>query len=120
MKRILVTGSRHYTDKHIVEQELLAYNEPLQIIHGGATGADSLAGAVAKEQGWPEPIVYPADWSLGKKAGPLRNQRMYDETNPDEVLAFPLSDSKGTWGMIEIARKGGTKVRLAAGSPRRE
>lgn len=122
MKRVLVTGSRKYTDKARVEQELLSYAEPLQVIHGGATGADTLADEVAREQGWPDPIVYPvtkAEWTrLGPKAGPLRNQRMYDETKPDEVVAFPLADSKGTRGMIEIARRGGTPVKTIHGPNR--
>jgi len=52
--------------------------------------------------------TFDADWKLGKKAGPLRNQRMIDEGRPDLVVAFP--GGKGTADMVRRAEAAGVKV----------
>jgi hypothetical protein len=40
-----------------------------------------------------------AEWErLGRKAGPIRNQRMLEEGKPDLVVAFP--GGTGTAGMM--------------------
>lgn len=50
-----------------------------------------------------------AEWDrLGRKAGPIRNQRMLDEGKPALVIAFP--GGTGTAGMVAIARKGRVPV----------
>ena len=49
---------------------------------------------------------------LGRKAGPIRNQRMLDEGKPDLVVAFP--GGKGTNGMIDLARNAGVRVILVS------
>jgi hypothetical protein len=81
------------------------------IIHGGARGADSMAGEFANETGIEE-IVFPADWKMyGRRAGPIRNQQMLDEGKPDLVVAFP--GGRGTADMVGRARTAGIEVRLA-------
>src|SRR5262249_16770583 len=46
------------------------------------------------------------EWDeLGKKAGPLRNQRMLDEGKPDLVVAFP--GGGGTKDMVRRAVQAG-------------
>ena len=53
--------------------------------------------------------VYMADWKrLGRKAGPIRNQRMLVEGKPDLVVAFP--GGKGTAGMVTLARNASVEV----------
>jgi hypothetical protein len=62
------------------------------LIHGNARGADRIADAWASCRGIPcEPYEVPqGEWDeIGKKAGPLRNQRMHEEGKPDLVVAFP-------------------------------
>lgn len=50
-----------------------------------------------------------ADWDgLGRKAGPIRNQRMLDEGKPDLVVAFP--GDKGTADMVRRARTASLEV----------
>jgi hypothetical protein len=50
-----------------------------------------------------------AEWeSLGRKAGPIRNQRMLTEGKPALVVAFP--GGKGTANMVAQARA--TNVRV--------
>jgi hypothetical protein len=78
------------------------------VIAGGARGADTLAVEWAKER---EVMVevYMAEWDqFGRKAGPIRNQRMLDEGKPDLVVAFP--GGRGTAGMIALAEKAGVEV----------
>lgn len=74
------------------------------LLHGGATGADSAAGEWARRSSCGEvrEIAYPSNWrKYGKRAGPLRNQRMIDEGKPDVVVAF--AGGRGTADMIRRA-----------------
>ena len=98
--RILVCGGRDFVDYERLERVLDASGATL-IIHGGARGADSLAGAWAKKRNVPVLVFY-ADWSVGRKAGILRNQKMLDEGKPDKVIAFP--GGRGTADMVRRAK----------------
>ena len=105
--RILVCGSRNWTDRDLIRNELSSYSGEVSVIHGGARGADAIAGEIAEELGF-NVIVCPANWKrFGRAAGPIRNKQMLDQHSPDHVLAFVDSRSVGTRHMIEIARKAG-------------
>lgn len=94
--RVLVCGSREWTDDKIVTVTLngfLLTYETLTIIEGGARGADRCAAAWVNMTLTSHPSLgherYPADWDqFGKRAGPVRNQQMLDEGRPGVVLAF--------------------------------
>ena len=110
-------------DKELITTILNAVHEQepvTTLIHGAATGVDTLADQWAKDLGIPvEP--YPADWDdlshpdavirthrqtrkhYDKMAGVRRNQKMVDESNPDLVLAFPEQVSQGTYDLAERA-----------------
>jgi hypothetical protein len=50
-----------------------------------------------------------AEWeTLGRKAGPIRNERMLTEGKPDLVVAFP--GGRGTAHMTRLAREAGVEV----------
>ncbi len=89
--------------------------EDVLIIDGGAAGADRIACDIANSMGasvgWWH-VSCPAQWTKGKKAGPLRNQQMLDEFHPDLVLAFPIGESKGTRDMIRRAEKAGIECKI--------
>lgn len=70
--RILITGSRYWSDYDAVKNAIMEFaSDGDTIIHGCAPGADTIAGQVAKELGlYVE--EHPADWSIGKRAGPMR------------------------------------------------
>ena len=105
--KILVTGSRHFTDKSYMKESIESVGHVVCIIQGEARGADRCAKEIAKEMGV-ECKGYPAQWSkYGKAAGPIRNQEMLDKEHPDLVLAFPLEGSIGTWDMIGRCKKTG-------------
>lgn len=120
MIKILVTGSRDWTNKDMILQafqdEGLWFDPRYYVvIHGAAKGADTLAGQIAANLGV-EVLEYPADWDqYGKAAGVIRNQQMLDE-HPDIDLCLAFSNdigkSKGTWDMIKRVNKAGIEVRL--------
>src|ERR1700727_625335 len=101
---ILVTGGRDYHDHEKVSAVLSALHKanPIQIvIHGGATGADSLAAIWAMTQGIHAASV-PALWNVyGNRAGPLRNGAML-LLKPELLVAFP--GGRGTANMVIQAR----------------
>jgi hypothetical protein len=113
--KVLVTGSRDWTDQAMIDSVLDDLSEqhgPLTIIEGGARGADSCAKRWANTRDM-ECRTYRADWGRYRKgAGPVRNQQMLDEEHPDLVVAFhaDLAASKGTADMVRRARKGGYDV----------
>ena len=105
--RVLVCGGRNYRDRDRVFQVLDSI-EPSVVIHGGARGADQLAGAWAKER-QVSCKTYPAQWDrYGKSAGFRRNEQMLNEGNPDLIIAFP--GGNGTAHMMRIARQRGYEV----------
>jgi hypothetical protein len=109
--RVLVCGGREFDDVGLMISILdRLHTEKFftVLIHGNARGADSMADSWAWRRGVPrEPYkVTQGEWDeLGKKAGPLRNQRMLDECKPDLVVAFP--GGGGTKDMVKRAVKAG-------------
>ena len=104
--RVLVTGSRDWTDEEAIEVALAPLGtggEPVTIVHGACpTGADAIAHKIALRYGY-EVEPHPADWTThGRAAGPIRNQEMVD-LGADLCLAFPLSTSRGTWDCVRRA-----------------
>lgn len=109
--RVLVCGGRDFvmTDHYAkIFHDIVGREKATVIIHGGARGADAEAGKLAWGRGLQVEVFHP-DWSQGRKAGPLRNQRMLDEGKPDLVIAFP--GQRGTADMVSRARKAGVPVR---------
>lgn len=92
--RILVTGSREWTDRERMRLALQSvargqnsYGFPIVVVHGGARGADRMAGSLARATPDATEEIHEADWSKGKFAGHQRNQRMVD-LRADVCLAF--------------------------------
>lgn len=110
MRRIIFTGSRHFTDRAMVRYALEDLNpETDLIVHGDARGLDTIAKEEALDLGFAVE-AWPADWKThGKAAGPIRNQAMID-AGADLVVAFPLADSVGTRDCIHRALSAGITV----------
>lgn len=109
--RVLVTGGRDYSDAEAVWYWLDVLNAENQIdyvIHGGASGADTLASDWADMNGITQRVVF-ADWAAhGRAAGPMRNQAMLDSHFPTLVVAFP--GGRGTADMVKRAKAAGIEV----------
>jgi SLOG family YspA-like protein len=111
--RILVTGSRDWTDVKTIAAVLFFEVEAhpdSQLVVGDATGADALARDWWVRVRGAEPEVHYADWKrLGKAAGPARNQVMVD-SSVDVCHAFPLPNSRGTFDCMRRAAYAGAPV----------
>lgn len=119
--RVLVTGSRNWTDRETIEKALelvadvasvcadLASPKDITVVHGGARGVDTIAAEVAREYGM-RVEEHRADWDrYGRSAGPRRNAEMV-AAGADVCLAFPLGESRGTRGCMALAAKAGIEI----------
>lgn len=117
--KVLVCGDRNWQASGMVYSSLDTLRESfpdLEVISGYSTGADSHGANWAMRNNVKLHAFY-ADWKkYGKAAGPIRNQRMLTEGQPDLVLAFhdDLSRSKGTAHMVKIAQAAGVETLLVA------
>jgi len=109
--RVIVCGSREWTDRDAIANRLFDLPTDAVIVHGAAKGADRIAGQEAQKLGL---LVeeHPADWEYyGKRAGFLRNRRMA-EIGADLCLAFWDGRSSGTAMMVDLAEKYDIPVEL--------
>lgn len=128
MKRILVTGSRLWTNEAKVSYELgvaageLLRNEPVDnplypqgivVVHGGASGVDTMADQIARTYGM-QVEVHPAEWRpygiYNPQAGRFRNQKMVN-AGADVCLAFIRQNSAGATHCAQAAEAAGIPVR---------
>lgn len=114
--KFLFCGDRNWTDRELIAVYMPAIKEipGAEICHGGAPGADSIAGEEAEKLGIPV-TVYRAEWEkYGKAAGPIRNRRMLNEFRPTQIVAFHpnIEQSKGTKDMVELGKAAGLPVVL--------
>jgi len=113
LRRIIIAGGRDFNDSQLLLNSmwpLLKGDHVVEIISGGASGADKLGECFAKS--YDLPITrFPADWSKhGKSAGPIRNLQMAEYA--DELVAFWDGKSRGTKNMIDTATKLNLKVHV--------
>lgn len=112
--RVLVCGGRDYPEDAV--WHYLEYCAPAELgeritvlIHGDAEGADRAAAHWGARDLEVKVVAFPANWrKYGKRAGPLRNQRMLAEGKPDAVIAF--RGGKGTANMVALAMASGVRV----------
>jgi hypothetical protein len=112
MRKILVCGARDYEDYDKIEKTVRDFlTKDTIFIQGGAPGADTLAGQIARNN-----VVHCAQvdamWDkFGRAAGQLRNAAML-ALEPEIVFAFYTNKlkSKGTANMVKQAKKAGIRV----------
>jgi hypothetical protein len=86
------------------------FTKDVEIVSGGAKGADSLGAKFASTYGL-QLKKFPADWKQnGKSAGYVRNVVMADYG--DILIAFWDGKSKGTKHMIGISNMKGLEVHV--------
>ncbi len=107
----LICGGRKFADEVMFEDAMgdlmRHYGHPSRIVHGAATGADSMAGDLGERLSV-DVVQCPADWKKhGRAAGPIRNKEMLAH-KPAKVIAFP--GGRGTKDMVEKARLAGITV----------
>lgn len=130
MIRVLITGSRDWTDKQAIHEALFSYfaNQPAPswqfVLVSGAcpTGADKMAEEVAEKLGWTIER-HPAQWNVHtdecpdwhrplarcKMAGFRRNREMVD-LGATVCYAFILNGSRGATHTADLAERAGIRV----------
>lgn len=117
--RILITGSRDWTDSDVILDAIrdaiadYAWGSLLDetmIVSGQCpTGADHMAEEIARKNGI-RLELHPADWNqYGKAAGFRRNAEMV-ALGADVCLAFIKNESKGATMTADLAEKAGIPV----------
>ena len=113
MYKVIIAGSRDFADYALLcsfADEVLAGAEDIEIVSGGARGADDLGERYARERGYALK-VFPAEWKKwGRAAGPIRNGQMAGYA--DALIAFWDGQSAGTRDMIRKAEERGLCVKV--------
>ncbi len=103
--KLAVIGSRTFNDYELLKKSILEnydINFIKLIISGKARGADELSEIFADEFNIAKKI-FPADWSLGRFAGYLRNKDIIN--NATHVIGFWNGQSKGTANSLKLAKE---------------
>lgn len=110
--KLIIAGGRDFNDAALLERVLLAMSDTeyadvaISIVSGMARGADMLGYQFAKNHDI-KCYEFPAEWSIGKRAGYVRNTKMGQFA--DGLLAF-YSGTTGTKHMIEYMKALGKPV----------
>lgn len=139
MYKVLVTGSRDWTDwllLYTVLQELeipavitkrraaglggrTIAHEAVTLIHGGAKGADQYAKGEALRLGWEVHEERPDYVTFGHTAPFIRNRAMV-MLRPHICIAFIKDHSSGSEHCLELAREAGIETRVYRDPPENE
>ncbi|MDM4721865.1 DUF2493 domain-containing protein [Micromonospora sp. WMMA1363] len=114
--RVLVTGSRDWTDTEVIADALTRVRDDLKtagrdttdaVLVSGAcpTGADAIAERMADSLGW-RVERHPADWTRGRRAGYVRNAAMIGR-GADLCVAFIRARSRGATMTVQLAQAAG-------------
>lgn len=115
MLRVIIAGSRDFTDYELLERLLDMYfqrysPDQIEIVSGGARGADSLGERYAQSRGMALNVM-PADWKrFGKSAGYRRNESMAIYST--HCIVFWDGESRGTQHMIDLANQYNLALRI--------
>lgn len=102
--KIAVIGSRDFSDVKLLEEKLDTFkNRIIELISGGAQGADTIAEAWAIVNNIPVTLFKP-DWkTYGKAAGIKRNKQIIESC--DYCIAFWDGKSKGTASSLKFCKQ---------------
>lgn len=123
--RVIIAGGRKFNNYALLREECLQIfrqlksegydtkRDKITIVSGKANGADTLGEKFSVEFGLGLK-EFPADWSIGRQAGYIRNNSMGLYASEDEelgvLIAFWDKKSKGTKHMIDLANKHGLRI----------
>lgn len=107
--KLIIAGSRHLRNPEAIEYAVRSMGirpwDIEEIVSGHCWGTDLLGELWARKRGIPIK-VFPADWlTHGRKAGPLRNEKMARYANALLAIKIVGVESRGTDDMIRRAEK---------------
>lgn len=107
---ISVSGSRSFNNYQQLN-EIMNHFKPwiTHVNHGGAQGLDSMVERWCNENSIPTTIYKPQYQHANDRQAPLR-RNIDIVRNTSFLLAFPTSDSRGTWHAVNEAKKMGITV----------
>lgn len=102
---VSVSGGRTYNNYNQLCTIMNHYKPWItHINHGGADGLDKMVESWCKENKIPTTILKPQYQHDHDRGAPLR--RNYDIVRDTSfLLAFPTSESKGTWHAVKVAKE---------------
>lgn len=111
--KVIIAGGRNFRNYDLLQKKcdvLLRNQKNIEIVSGGAKGADYWGECYAEDNNL-RLKIFKADWDkYGKSAGYRRNVQMAEYA--DALIAFWDGKSKGTGHMINIAKEHNLKVRV--------
>lgn len=112
--RVVVAGTRTFSDRRLLDEKLillLAGKLPgVEIVSGGAPGADALGEEWAFRHCLPVKR-FDVDWQThGRAAGPIRNREMAGYA--DALVLFWDGKSRGSADMLRAAGELGLETRV--------
>lgn len=114
--RILITGSREWTDEPAIRAALNAAirgvsSHKITVVHGGARGADSVAGRIAEEYEIDVEVHRPDYRKHARNRAPLERNLHMVRLGADICLAFPIGLGwSGTRHCMQAAAAAGIPV----------
>jgi hypothetical protein len=115
MLKVIIAGSRGFNYYELLERLLDMYlqrysPEQIEIVSGGARGADRLGERYARSRGMALKVM-PADWNTyGRSAGYRRNEEMAQYAT--HCIVFWDGASRGTGHMIDLANQYNLALRI--------
>lgn len=116
---LAIIGSRTFNNYGYAKRSILDIIQKnklsvTKIISGGADGADKIAEMFADQFNIPIDVILP-DWSIGQRAGLIRNTEIIQKS--DYVIAFWDGVSRGTLDSINKSKKANKKLFVIKISP---
>lgn len=108
--KVIIAGGRTFNDvEFFIECLKKTEFDIVEVVSGGADGADRLGEMFAREFGL-KLTKFPADWhKFGRGAGPRRNRQMAEYA--DALICFDTG-GPGSKNMIQEMRKRGKMVEV--------
>jgi hypothetical protein len=115
--RLLVTGSRTWTNIAVIEQALAVilarHPEGVLLVHGACPrGADAIAAAYASRTPGYQVEAHPADWRRYRRAAGYRRNAEMIALGADGCASFIRDGSPGSTSTVRLARAAGIPVWL--------
>lgn len=114
-ERVIVCGSRGWTDRERIADRLADLPGDTIIVHGAAKGADRIAHQEAQKLGLlvePHPYQPFITAFVGAKRAPLARNEHMASLGADLCIAFWDGRSTGTQDMTEVAARYGIRVEI--------
>lgn len=109
--KVIIAGSRSFSNykflRETCDKLLVDADQDIIVLSGTARGVDQMGERYARSKEF-DLERYPADWSLGRHAGFVRNNQM--ASLADTLIAFWDGVSRGTKHMIRAAKAAGLTV----------